>query len=62
MYDETLSPACQRGQCDDCPEQEQIADGSAWPIYCACTCHIPDPEQPDESDLLAQTFYERFYA
>ena len=53
LYNETLTLACQRGDCDDCPEQGLIADGSAWPIYCACVCHIPDDEPDDELEQWA---------
>lgn len=60
MYDETMSTDCQRGQCDDCPEQGLIADGSEWPIYCACVCHIPDTTD-EYADALAEAWYENYY-
>lgn len=56
VYNESMSLACQFGRCEDCPEAGETIGG------CSCVCHIPDAGELDESDLLAQEFYERFYA
>ena len=62
MYDETMSLACQRGQCGpECPEADD-PDG-----YCACVCHIPDDSQARDDDRdevadeYAQAWYENYY-